>query len=196
MKYTKQEAEYFFWHCTTAALLIESLKDRNRATLSHIHHAIRMASETAVGKAGVQYASEMAHKQKPATKKHWSGLGFTREHVVPVSVIVKRVMDLYDSGVSSSWRGLVFDRLTHDDLQHWNVMDSDFFLDRAAPLSAEIANLVRRSAILAWITKDEDRRLKREGLTKAMPAGYGEDDLARYKACQISVVPLYETAAT
>ncbi len=195
MKYTRKEAEYFYWHCTIAALLIEILTERNRATLSHIQRAIRMASETAVGKAGVQYASEMAYKQKPATKKHWSGLGLTREHVVPVTVIVKKVMDAHDSNTAFSWRDLVRDRLTQDDLQHWKVVDSDYFLDSAAPLSAVIANVVRRYAILAWITKDEDRRLKNEGLTKSMPPSFGEDDLARYKACKISIVPLHATAA-
>lgn len=196
VKYTRKEAEYFYWHCTIAALLIESLAERNRATLSHVQRAIRMASETAVGKAGVQYASEMAHRQKPATKKHWSGLGLTREHVVPVSVIVNRVLDTYDSGTAYSWRELVHDRLAPEDLQHWKVVDSDYFLDGAAPFSAVIANVVRRSAILAWITKDEDKRLKSEGLTKSMPRSCGEDDLARYKACKISIVPLHATAET
>jgi hypothetical protein len=190
VKYTKDEASYFYWHCKTAALLIEQLEERNTATWSHIRHAVRMASETAVGKAGVQYASKIAYEQKPPSKKHWSGLGFTREHVVPVSVIVKRVMDAHESGIKYSWRDLIRDRLTQDDLQNWSVIDSDYELDRTAHFSAVIATIVRRSAVFAWITKGEDKKLKEEGLTKVMPPDHGNDDLARYRFCKIELVPL------
>lgn len=190
MKYTKDEASYFYWHCKTAALLIEQLQERNPATWSHIRYAIRMASETAVGNAGVQYASKVAFEQKPASKRHWRGLGFIREHVVPVSVIVKRVMDAHESGVEYSWRELVHDRLTQDDLQNWNVIDSEFEHERYAPFSAVIANIVRRSAVFAWITKGENKKLGDEGLTKTMPPHHGNDDLARYRFCEIDLVPL------
>jgi len=188
LKYTEAEANYFYWHCKTAALLIEHMEQLNTATLSHIQRAIRMASETAVGKYGVQYASQNAIQQKPQTTKHWSGLGFVREHIVPVSVIAKRVMDDRESGIQYSWRERL-DGLTQDDLQNWNVIDSDYFHDQYAPLSAIIATIVRRSAKLAWITKDEDRKLKRMGLTKVMPPN-SNDDLARYTFCDIELVPL------
>lgn len=189
MKYTKTEANYFYWHCKTAALLIEQLEQKNAATCSHIQRAVRMATETAVGKGGVQYASLSAHRQKPDSKKHWSGLGLTREHVVPVSVIANKVMHAHESGTKYAWADLV-DGLTQEDLQNWNVVDSDHFLCQPAPFSAVIATIVRKWAVLAWITRDEDRELKKKGLTKSMPRDCENDELARYKACKIELVSL------
>lgn len=189
MKYTQTEANHFYWHCKTAALLIEQLEERNAATCSHIQHAIRRASETAVGKAGVQYASRNAYHQKPPSKKDWSGLGFIKEHAVPVSVIVKKVLDAHVSGVEYSWRERI-QGLTQDDLQNWAVIDSDYFHDQVAPFSATIATIVRRYAVFAWITKDEDQKLKAERLTKSMPPGHEDDKLARYKFCEIELVSL------
>jgi hypothetical protein len=189
MKYTREEATYFYWHCKTAALLIEQLEERNAATSSHIQRAIRMASETAVGKHGVQWASHCANQKKPSSRKDWSGLGLTREHVVPVSVIARRVMEAHESGIEYSWRQIM-DDLHQVDLENWRVIDSDHFLSGPAPLSAMIASIVRKSAVLAWITKDEDRRLKKKGLTKQMPPDHQNDDLARYKFCEIQLVPL------
>jgi hypothetical protein len=194
MRYTKSEANYFYWHCKTAALLIEQLEEKNTATCSHIQRAIRMASETAIGKDGVQYASHHAHQQKPPSRKHWSGLGLTREHVVPVSVIAKRVLDAHDAGVERPWRELI-GGLTQDDIQNWSVIHSDDSLCQRAPFSALIATIVRRSAIFAWVTKDEDLKLKKEGLTKAMPPNFENDDLARYKFCQIELIPLLPATA-
>lgn len=188
MKYSEAEATYFYWHCKTAGLLIEQLEEFNTATLSHVHRAIRMATETAVGKHGVQYASRAAFELKPPSKKGWAGLGFVREHVVPVSVIARRIMQTHRSGTEYAWRELL-GSLTQDDLQNWRVIDSDDFHDQRAPLSAVVAALVRRSAKLAWITKDEDRRLKQKGLTKVMPPNC-DDDLGRYAFCEIELVPL------
>jgi hypothetical protein len=192
MKYTEDEANYFYWHCTTAALLIEQL-EKNTATCSHIQRAVRMASETAVGKNGVQYASHEAYQQKLASKKNWSGLGLTREHVVPVSVITKKVLVAHESGIVYSWRELI-GSLTQDDLRNWMVIDSDYFLGKAAPLSAVIASVIRRSAIFAWITKDDDKELRKKGVTKTMPPNQEDNELARYTFCGIKLVSLLSAA--
>lgn len=188
MEYTSTEASYFYWHCTVAAILIEQL-DRNTATNSHVQRSIRMATETAIGKRGVQYASRSANELRMTSAGSWGGLGLVREHAVPVSVIAQRVIEHYDSGEKYAWRDIL-DVFTEDDLENWKVVDSDSFQSQAAPLSAIVASIVRRSAVLAWITKDEDALLKKKGFTKSMPSGADSDALARYKACGIELIPL------
>ncbi|WP_155953102.1 hypothetical protein [Pseudoxanthomonas suwonensis] len=189
MSYTSQEAFYFYWHCTTAALLIEKL-EHNTATNSHIRHAIRMASETARGKLGVQYASRDALARKPVDSSRWSGLDLVREHVVPVSVISKRVMDAHGDRLTYTWRELL-GHLTQEDMNNWQILDSDYFLDRSADFSAVVAAIVRQWTVLAWVTKEEDKRLRKAGLTKSMPIGSeGKEQLSRYKACGIELVSI------
>lgn len=187
MAYTDKEAGYFYWHCTVAAILIEQQLERNAATNSHIQHAVRMATETARGKRGVQYASQRANERRALTQEPWASLGLTREHVVPVSVITRRIIKQYDSGAKYAWSDIV-DAFTQHDLNNWKVIDSDLFQSQVAPLSAIIASMVRRSAVLAWITKEEDALLKKKGLVKTMPVGAERDELARYKACGIELV--------
>lgn len=189
MGYTNTEAGYFYWHCTVAAILIEQLEKRNAATNSHVQRAVRMATETARGKRGVQYASRSANERRTLSQGAWAGLGLTKEHVVPVSVITRRIIDEYDSGRKYAWSDIL-DVFTQHDLENWGVVDSDSFHSEVAPLSAIIASIVRRSAVLAWITKDEDTLLKKRGLTKTMPVGAEDDDLARYKACGIELIRL------
>lgn len=188
MGYTKSEAKHFYWHCVTAALLIETL-EHNTATLAHIGRAIRMASITARGKNGEQYASSNALKIKAGSSGHWSKLGLIREHAVPVSVITERILGVHRSEIRYSWRELV-QHLTQDDLERWDVRDSDYVLDQAAPFSATIGAIVRQCTALAWITPEEDDLLRLKGLVKTMPAGCEDDVLARYKACDIELVRL------
>lgn len=188
MGYTKSEAKHFYWHCVTAALLIEKL-EHNTATLAHIGRAIRMATITARGKNGVQYASRNAFKIKAGSSGDWSTLGLIREHAVPVSVITERILGVHSSGVRYSWRELAH-QLAQDDLERWDVVDSDYVLDQAAPFSATIAAIVRQCTALAWITPEEDDLLRLKGLVKTMPPGCEDEVLARYKACDIELVPL------
>jgi hypothetical protein len=189
MKYTQEEARYFYWHCRAAALLLDQLEEENAATSSNVRHAIRKATETAVGKDGVQYASEEALRLKNSIGKGWSRRGFTKEHAIPVSVITKEIREKHASDVGYVWRELLHD-LHPADHQNWGVVDSDDFLSERAPFSAVIAVIVRRRARLAWITKAEDKALKENGLTKVMPPGFDGDDLARYKFCNIRMQAL------
>ena len=106
---------------------------------------------------------------------------------MPVSVITRRIIKQYDSGAKYAWSDIV-DAFTQHDLNNWKVIDSDLFQSQVAPLSAIIASMVRRSAVLAWITKEEDALLKKKGLVKTMPVGAERDELARYKACGIELV--------
>ena len=188
MKYTKAEARHFYWHCVTAALLIENLEN-NTAANAHVTRAIRMATLTAAGKDGVHFASRGAHDRRPSPASDWAGLGLIKEHVVPVSVIALEVREVHRAGTKYVWRQLVHG-LTQHDLENWQVIDSDEFLEQEAPLSALVAFIVRRSTKLAWITKEENTRLSRQGLTKVMPLDHGDDLLARYKACKIELIEL------
>lgn len=191
--YTTTEANYFYWHCRTAALIIEQL-EHNTATLSHAQRAIRLASETARGKNGVQYASRAANALKPSSRAHWSGLGLIKEHVVPVSVLAKRIMQAHGSGENYTWRDLI-EWLTQEDLRNWQVEESDYLQEQRAPFSAVVAAIVRRYTVLAWITREEDKALKARGLTKTLSTVHESDELGRYKECGIELVPLLSAAA-
>lgn len=188
MTYTEAEAKHFYWHCTTAALLLDNL-EMNTATASHVHRAIRMATETACGKNGVRYASARAIEVRGTHPAKWTGIGLIREHAVPVSVITERVVDTHRSGHRYQWVDLL-DKLTDDDRQNWRVQDSDAFHRNAMPFSAVVAAIVRDAAVLAWITEEEDALLKARGFTKNMPADAADNPLARYEACGIQIVAL------
>ena len=59
MTYTHKEAGYFYWHCTTAALILSTI-ELNTATRVHVANAVRMATLNAAGKRGIRYASKAA----------------------------------------------------------------------------------------------------------------------------------------
>jgi hypothetical protein len=193
LTYTQKEANYFYWHCCTAALLLSEI-ELNTATRVHVANAVRMATLNAVGKNGVR-ASKTAHEKREAEGKEWSKLGLIREHAFPISVLLDKVMEAHENDESYTWRELK-PRLKDEDFVHWSVLDSDTCLDSRAPLSAVIAALVRRFTVLAWITKSENASLKDKGLTKAMPANYGDDLLARYTMCNIDLVDLNAAVTT
>jgi hypothetical protein len=106
-----------------------------------------------------------------------------------------RVVEAWSSHERPSWRELV-PRLKDEDLQHWAVADSDYFLDAEAPLSAVVAAIIRRSTLLAWVTSADNSQLRSRGLTKCMPEGSGDDPHARYTACEIKLVDLRSQPAT
>lgn len=193
MTYTDTEASYFYWHCATAALVLSSM-ELNTATRAHASNAIRMATLNAVGKRGVRYASAAAFEKYQLEGKDWSKLGLIREHVFPVSTILAKAVDAHRNEEVYSWRELTH-HMVDEDFTRWNVLDSDSHLDSRAPLSAVIAALVRRHTVLAWVTKQENDRLKEEGLSKSMPADYGDDLLARYAVCKIDLVDLQPQGA-
>jgi hypothetical protein len=115
--------------------------------------------------------------------------------VIPVSVISTRVVATWRSHERFSWRELV-PWLKDEDFQHWKVIDSDYFLDADAPLSAVVAALVRQSTLLAWVTSADNDELRSRGLAKVMPEGIDDDPHARYSACGIKLVELRTEAAT
>lgn len=192
MTYTHKEAGYFYWHCTTAALILSTI-ELNTATRVHVANAVRMATLNAAGKRGIRYASKAAFEKYRAEGTDWTRLGLIREHVFPISTILSLIVEVHTEDRIHSWRELV-PYLKDEDLVAWNVVESDAMHDARAPLSAVIAALVRRFTVLAWITGAEDDMLKDKGLTKSMPPGYGDDLLARYRACGIDMVDLQTLA--
>lgn len=187
MSYTEAEADYFFWHCACAALVLEKLV-LNTATRVHLNNAIRMATLNAVGKNGIRLASPSAAEQISLTTRAPTA-GLVREHVVPVSVIAGEVEAIFKAGTLYAWRELV-PFLRQEDLVQWEVIDSDDFLDSAAPLSAVIASIVRERSLLAWVTKRDEAILRKAGYAKAMPSHLPDDPRGRYTACGIELVDI------
>lgn len=196
MTYTPKEARYFYWHCMTAATILEVLEviERNAATNVHLNNAVRMATLNAVGRRGISLASPSAAAKIATSTGTGRFKGLLREHVVPVSVISMRVRKAWSSRERPTWRELAW--LKDEDLQHWAVVDSDYFLDAEAPLSAVVADIVRQSTLLAWVTSADNSELRSRGLTKRMPEGSDDDPHARYTACDIKLVDLRLQPAT
>ena len=194
MSYTLREARYFYWHCSTAAILLDSL-ELNTATRVHLNNAVRMATLNAAGKSGIRLASASASALLTGTSGKQSPKGLIREHVVPVSVISGQVVDAWSSRVQYAWRELV-PSLKDEDLKNWKVVNSDYFLDSTAPFSAVIATFVRDRTLLAWVTSEDNTRLREGGLSKSMPDYLPDDPRARYQVCEIELIDLPLKAAT
>lgn len=194
MSYSASEAKHFHWHCVTAAKLLEELT-LNTATRVHVNNAIRMATLTAIGKNGIRHATRSAADRRANSLTKSGAAGLIKEHVVPISVISSRVINAKNAETPVTWRDLVAD-LTQQDLDHWQVIDSDSFLDSRAPLSAIIASMVRNLAVLAWVTPEENALLRESGLGKRMPDNGDESVFSRYTACKIEWVDLNAQPAT
>jgi len=194
LTYTQKEARYFYWHCMTVATLLENL-ELNTATSVHVNNGIRMATLNAVGRLGISLASPSAAKKISSSAGSSSYKGLLREHVVPVSVISTDVLQVWRSTEKPSWRELL-PWLKKEDRQHREVVDSDYFLEVTAPLSALVATIVRRRTLLAWVTSADTVELRSRGLTERKPDSGTDDPRARYTACGISLVDLRELAAT
>jgi hypothetical protein len=172
------ESEHFLTHCEVAALVIDTLP-ANAATRAHARHALRMATLNVAGRNGVLYASSKARQIKQATGKDWHQSGLIKEHVVPLSLIHKWV-------VEELARPLPADGAA-------GVTTTIVRADRAR----QVANIVREWTLLAWISQDDDARLRDRGLNagkslhKSMPADWdGQDRFARYSACGIEYAPI------
>jgi hypothetical protein len=179
------ENRNFYWHCQSAALLIETLP-QNPATLANIRQAIRLATCNAIGKRGISLATQGAHNLKRSSDKDWYKLGLIREHVYPVNLVCEKALAEALNKTPVRWDELL-GTLTNSDLSYWNYEGQSGM----APLSAKIAKIVRENTVIAWATREDDAELKRKGLNKKMPADYREGDLhARYHACGLDLIPI------
>jgi hypothetical protein len=169
MTATPTEAQHFLWHCAVAAMLIDTLP-ANAATSSHSRNAIRLATVTAVGKNGVLHASKDAKAIKASSGKAWDKSGLVKEHVIPVSLIHERVVEALKRTPAGP--------------------GAQSFPDN--PRARQVAKIVEELTLLAWISKDEEARLRDKtrdagkSLHKRMPTGWdGQEKFARYIACEI-----------
>lgn len=194
MTATASEVKNFFWHCLVAAKLMDEVTE-NTVTKAHVLHAVRMATLCAVGRNGVQYASDEARVIKESNNKHWEQCNLIKEHIVPVSVVRARVY----SELKRSRNG-------NDDPVPITLSDSDtqgLTLEvigefQKNPRAWEVARIIREWTLLAWITKNDEAKFddkKRHGgisIRKVMPTGWTEeqDKFARYVACGIVLSPI------
>lgn len=193
MTATASESVNLYWHCSAAEGLIRQFMPHlNAAVSSNIRHAVRMATLCAAGKNGIQYATEAAMAQKIARGGDWHTCGLIREHAIPISLIHDEILRVArDYFVEPKCWSDVAGALHPHDRENWPVPKDT---SRPAPLSAVIAAVIRRRTVLVWATADDDRKLKREGLNKTMPANKGADSpLARYEHCQIKLIDLRQS---
>jgi hypothetical protein len=118
-------------------------------------------------------------------------LGLTREHVIPVNVVVKNVLANVVPDSPPAWDSVI-GSLTPEDLAKWKVPPETVVF---APLAAAIAAQVREHTLVAWVSKGDDQKLRNAGLVAKMPPSYdGTDRFARYTFCNIEVVDLHKVA--
>jgi hypothetical protein len=165
MTATPSEADNFRWHCAVAAMLIDTLPV-TAATSAHTRNAVRLATLTSVGKNGVLHASKQAKEIKESTGKKWHKCGLVQEHVIPLSLIHERVVEELKRSPAASDQG------------------GPSFPDN--PRARLVARIVEDMTLLAWISQDEDARLRDKSLQKCMPTDWdGQERFARYIACGI-----------
>lgn len=188
------EPEYFMWHCEVAALVLGSLPG-NPATKHHVRSALRQATLAATGRSGIAYASHGAKAAKDARGEDWGRCGLVREHVVPVGQIHDQVMKALASPVIHHTTGEGPPGLLSPDALPGRLRHGDSLLVLGNPRAWQIAEIVRKWTVMAWISKDEDTRLREMKLHDRMPAGWDGCDLfARYKACGLEWTKIEENS--
>lgn len=185
------ESEQFFWNCHVAATLIDHDGiPRNTATKACVLYAVRKASICLIGKDGVRFATPGACAQRTAAGVPWQKAGLVKEHVVPVSLIRERVVAQLDATRNDPALRPSFGL---EDEAGLTAAAAALF--RAHPRAWEVGKVVRDMTLLAWITREEEKRFDEKArhggisLRKRMPMGWrGEDVFARYTACELELV--------
>lgn len=185
------ELRNFFWHCHVAAKLVDELP-ANPATRAHVGHAIRKATACWDGRDGVGFASPLAMEAKRVAEVHWDRCGLIKEHVIPVSEVTGRVRAELEA---LRGRDLPAPQPSAGDRETFPAEVLALFLKH--PRAWQVAQLVREWTLQAWITPEEDKRL-RDGagngcdLSKAMPPGWSsaQSRFARYDHCGLRVEPI------
>jgi hypothetical protein len=189
------ELANFYWYCAAATQLIEQLPG-NAATRSVIRHAVRNATKALTGGNGVPYASEAALRLRADNGDSWKGCGLVQEHAIPVGHIHNELVASLASPPSGTTLAEARQRLDSEmaAIPFKPGAIEDFPRN---PHIAIVVNIIRASTTMAWLTKEEDERLKKRlsdgsrSLNQRMPPGWdGRDPLARYSFCEIEVHPI------
>lgn len=195
MTRSSSESTNLFWHCFIIAKLHDEVPE-GAARNSNIQHAIRKATECAVGANGVQYASEAALEVLDRGPRN-DLERLIKEHVVPVSVIATLVREVLDGEESC------LESRQGRELTSMSFPTSVESLFRENPRAWGVAQVVADWSIMAWITKAENNRFSDKELhaggsiAKCMPAGWSraQSKFARYEKCEIKLVLLHEQAS-
>lgn len=185
------ELRNFFWHCHVAAKLIDELPV-NPATRAHVGHAIRKATVCWDGRDGVGFASTAALKEQRVAGVHWDRCGLIREHVIPVAVVTRLLRTALEATRGCESPSL---QLSADD--HAGFPSDVIAQFKDNPRAWQVARLVRQWTLQAWITPNDEERLRDHdkngcNLTQSMPPYWTPEQsrFARYDHCGLRLEPI------
>lgn len=194
MAASSRELANFWWYC--ASIVVQLELPGNAATWSCSRHALRNATDAYAGKRGVRYASAAARAAMEANGGKWTNCGLAKEHAIPVGHIHQLLIEAMGAHRTEAELEAAKNRLA-EELAASGVDPKRLAGFPLNPRTIYIADIIRASTLMAWITDDEHRRLKTASkaglgnLNQRMPAGWdGQDPFARYRACDIEVLAL------
>lgn len=183
---TPSELLNFYRHCDIAARLLTEVP-ANVVTHSHTLAAVQKATLCWTGRKGIVQASERALEERLGART-WRK-GFVREHVIPVSVVHRKVIDALSAGSGDDLKGGW--QLINDDMAAHGVASSAIKSHQMHHRTIEVARAVREWTELAWVTKHDHDALRLAKLVKSMPADWDlRERQARYRQCGITLVPV------
>lgn len=173
-----------FWHCQVAAMLLNYCP-MNPATKHHVRSAVREATKLI----RPTYRSVAAAAQREAGQSS----GLIREHAIPVSIIVGKVMALCGPWVMVDLTGRTAGFMGDGESGNLNrtpLGGSRSMRAVGMVTAAQIMDVVRELTFCVEITKCEDGRLSGAGLRDRMPDDWdGRNRLARYECADIKLAP-------
>jgi len=195
MAATRSELANFYWYCAALTQVIEQLPG-NAATRSVSRHALRNATHAIAGREGIRYATAAAFAAMEANGGVWERCGLLKEHTIPIGHIHQLLIDAIGAARSEAELQAASRRLA-DDMAADGLDTKSLSEFPSNPRIAFVADIIKSSTMMAWLTKPEEQRLrdaKSKGLGdlhRRMPPKWdGRDPFARYRACEIEVLPV------
>jgi len=191
---TRSELRNFYWSCHVAALVIKTLP-ANAMTKSNSRHAVRNATLALVGRNGIRFASAHARQIQAELGRPFEECSLVREHAVPISELHRRVVDVVRQPLTDAEAAAALARMDAEMVREG--LDAATIAEFPRnPHAALVADVVRQWTHIAWVSAEDDRKLKaRQGseksLNQRMPTDWdGVDPFARYRACGLGVEPI------
>jgi hypothetical protein len=175
-----------YWHCEVAAMVLNQLP-MNPCTKQHVRESIRYATLSAHGSPRF-----VSHEAKP-TFDEGKMDSLVREHVVPVSIVIGKVLERARPFIDFEDGSHRF--MPAEKHSQWRLARTESGSERVFSLGNlrawEIAEIVKQWSVLAWVTKSEDQRLRDARLHSSMPSDWNGTDLfSRYEKCGIRWIPI------